>query len=242
MERVRAEVARRLAEQRLPPSATLLVAVSGGQDSVCLLDVLAGLRAPGAPRLVVFHLDHRLRGDRSAADAAAVGRLAAAYGLELCLWQVEVRAYAQAQGLGLEAAGHLARYQALRADMAASGEESLQVGQLKASPMGSWIGLYALLSMIRDAGMTEFTRDGITAMLESATDVPMLGMFGDQSWTPDADSTGLWQRVGTTHWATYRWDPEAEAPDGLEGNFVETSTIDLAEVLCGSPFGAPEPC
>lgn len=133
-------------------------------------------------------------------------------------------------------------YEALRADMAASGEESLQVGQLKASPMGSWIGLYALLYLIRDADMTEFTREGITAMLETATDVPMLGMFGDQSWTPDLDHPGIWQRIGTTHWATYRWDPEAEAPDGLEGNFVETATIDLAEILCGSPFGAPEPC
>jgi tRNA(Ile)-lysidine synthetase-like protein len=118
VERVRAEVARRLAEHRLPPAATLLVAVSGGQDSVCLLDALASLPAPDAPRLVVFHLDHRLRGDRSAADAAAVGRLAAGYGLELCLWRVEVRAYAQAQGLGLEAAGHFARYQALRAEAA----------------------------------------------------------------------------------------------------------------------------
>ena len=34
--------------------------------------------------------------------------------------------------------------------------------------MRSWIGLYALLRMIRDAEMTEFTREGITAMLEAA--------------------------------------------------------------------------
>ena len=51
-------------------------------------------------------------------------------------------------------------YEALRADLAASGEESLQPENLKASPMRSWIGLYALLKMIRDAGMTEFTREG----------------------------------------------------------------------------------
>ena len=42
-------------------------------------------------------------------------------------------------------------YEALRADLAASGEESLQPENLKASPMRSWIGLYALLKMIRDA-------------------------------------------------------------------------------------------
>ena len=36
-------------------------------------------------------------------------------------------------------------YKALRADLAASGEEALQPENLKASPMRSWIGLYALL-------------------------------------------------------------------------------------------------
>ena len=36
-------------------------------------------------------------------------------------------------------------YEALRSDLAASGEESLQPENFKASPMRSWIGLYALL-------------------------------------------------------------------------------------------------
>ncbi len=133
-------------------------------------------------------------------------------------------------------------YQALRADLAASGEEALLPANLKSSPMRSWIGLYALLKMIRDANMTDFTRDGITAMLQSAKDVPMLGMFGGEDWTPDLNHPGLFSRAGTNHWATYRWDPDAEALGGLEGNFVEASTLNFDEVLCGSPFGAPEPC
>ena len=54
-------------------------------------------------------------------------------------------------------------YEALRADLAASGEEALQPENLKASPMRSWIGLYALLKMIRDTEMTEFTGAGISA-------------------------------------------------------------------------------
>ncbi len=36
-------------------------------------------------------------------------------------------------------------YDALRSDLAASGEEALQPENLKASPMRSWIGLYGLL-------------------------------------------------------------------------------------------------
>jgi ABC-type branched-subunit amino acid transport system substrate-binding protein len=130
-------------------------------------------------------------------------------------------------------------YTALRQDLAASGQESLQPANLKASPMRSWIGLYALLYMIRDAGMTEFTREGITQMLEEAQDVPMLDIFGGEDWTPDLDHPGVFQRAGTSRWATYSWDPTAAAEDsGLEGNFVEASEINFDEVLCGSPFGA----
>ena len=81
-------------------------------------------------------------------------------------------------------------YEVLRADLAASGEDDLQPANLRSSPMRSWIGLYALLRMIRDDGMTEFTRQGITAMLQAATEVPMLGIFGDENWTPDTDHPG----------------------------------------------------
>jgi ABC-type branched-subunit amino acid transport system substrate-binding protein len=131
-------------------------------------------------------------------------------------------------------------YRALRQDLAASGHDSLQPANLKASPMRSWIGLYALLRMIRDDGMTEFTREGITQMVEQAEDVPMLDIFGGEDWTPDRDHPGIFARAGTNHWATYTWDPEASAEDSdLEGNFVETSTFTFDETLCDSPFGGP---
>lgn len=131
-------------------------------------------------------------------------------------------------------------YDAMRADLAASGEESLQPEHLKASPVRSWIGLYALIRMIRDADMTEFTREGITAMLKEAEDVPMLDMFGGHDWTPDQDHPGMWSRAGIDRWVIYEWDPDAEGV--FEGNFVQTGEFSFDEVMCGSPFGAPEPC
>ena len=133
-------------------------------------------------------------------------------------------------------------YEALRADLAASGDEQLQPESMRTSPMRSWIGLYALLHMIREAEMTEFTRDGITEMLQSATDVPMLGIFGDEDWTPNTEHPGLFKRHGVDHYAVYRFDPDAEGPGGLEGNFVQIAETSFADVLCGSPIGAPEPC
>lgn len=128
-------------------------------------------------------------------------------------------------------------YEALRDDLAASGEDALQPENLKASPMRSWIGLYALLKMIRDADVTEFTREGISTMLNEATDVPMLGIFGDEDWTPSLNHPGVFKRAGTNHWAIWRWDPDA--PGEFDGNFVKRTEINFDEVLCGSPIGGP---
>jgi ABC-type branched-subunit amino acid transport system substrate-binding protein len=133
-------------------------------------------------------------------------------------------------------------YEALRADLAASGEDSLQLENLKASPMRSWIGLYALLYMLREAGTTEFSGPAITEVLQASGPVPMLDMFGGEDWEPNLDHPGAYTRAGIDRWATYRWDPEAEAPGGLEGNWVEASTISFDAVMCGSVLGAPEPC
>jgi hypothetical protein len=133
-------------------------------------------------------------------------------------------------------------YAAMRADLAASGEAALQPETLAANPIRSWIGLYALLWMIRDAKMTEFTRAGITAMLNDAKDVPMLGIFGDENWTPAQNHAGAFKRAGVNHWAIWRWDPAAKAASGHDGNFTKTATISFDEVLCGTPLGAPTGC
>jgi tRNA(Ile)-lysidine synthase len=58
----------------------VLVWVSGGPDSMCLLETLVRVRRLFRIRLAVFHLDHGLR-PGSAADAAYVRRRAAAHGL-----------------------------------------------------------------------------------------------------------------------------------------------------------------
>jgi tRNA(Ile)-lysidine synthase len=62
------------------PGRAVLVAVSGGPDSMCLLHVLHRLRRLFRIRLEVAHVDHRLR-PGSGADAAYVRRAAARLGL-----------------------------------------------------------------------------------------------------------------------------------------------------------------
>ncbi|HWH92022.1 MAG TPA: ATP-binding protein, partial [Candidatus Binatia bacterium] len=59
-----------------PPNAHYLIGVSGGRDSVALLHWLVSL---GYQRLIVCHLNHRLRGRSGDADARFVNRLVERY-------------------------------------------------------------------------------------------------------------------------------------------------------------------
>jgi tRNA(Ile)-lysidine synthase len=65
----------------LARGSRLLVAVSGGPDSLALLHVLAELARTQRLSLVVAHLDHGVRGARGAADARFVARRARTLGL-----------------------------------------------------------------------------------------------------------------------------------------------------------------
>lgn len=99
-----AEVMRELAPIR---KRKLLVAVSGGADSVALLHLL--LEA-GCTNLIVAHFNHRLRGAASRADAAFVERLANKLGLVFDLGSADIRAAAKLEKLSLETAARKARY------------------------------------------------------------------------------------------------------------------------------------
>ncbi|PLY01095.1 MAG: tRNA lysidine(34) synthetase TilS [Desulfuromonas sp.] len=86
----------------------LLVAVSGGADSMALLHLLAEL-APAYPfSLAVAHLDHQLRPE-SAADAGFVANVCHQLQLELFQESVDVRQLATTRKTGIEVAGRQAR-------------------------------------------------------------------------------------------------------------------------------------
>jgi len=82
-----------------PKKRPYLVAVSGGADSVALLHLLV---MHGFSRLIVCHLNHRLRGRASSADAAFVVRLAKSLGLPCALGKAAIKTLAKARGTSLE--------------------------------------------------------------------------------------------------------------------------------------------
>lgn len=95
-------------ECRISKDRLLIVGVSGGPDSLCLLGVLQELGF----QVAVAHFDHRLRPD-SSADAARVRSLAVKRGLDAVTGEGDVRAMASAEHLSLEEAARIARYRFL---------------------------------------------------------------------------------------------------------------------------------
>jgi tRNA(Ile)-lysidine synthase len=136
----------------------IVVGVSGGPDSLCLLDVLSRWGA----ELVVAHLDHRLR-DESASEAAFVQEIAQSYGLHFELGianliddgggSLEERArlsryrflveIAQKHGIRKIAVGHTVDDQVetiLMHFLRGAGPSGLR-GMLPATPIDNWVGI-----------------------------------------------------------------------------------------------------
>ncbi|MFC2171555.1 tRNA lysidine(34) synthetase TilS [Acidobacteriota bacterium] len=98
----------------VPPGASVIAAVSGGPDSVALLDFLLSLKESLNLDLSVAHLDHGLRGEESAEDARFVAGLARSMGLACHQEFVDLEKASKCRGDSLEHAGREIRYAFLR--------------------------------------------------------------------------------------------------------------------------------
>jgi len=100
----------------------VLVALSGGADSVFLLHLLA--RAVRRPRILAVHVNHGLRGDESDSDAAFCARLCARLGVPFACREVPLEPGAS----NLEATAREARYHALFDEAVAAGIATILTG------------------------------------------------------------------------------------------------------------------
>ena len=98
----------------LEPGDRVAAAVSGGADSVALLEALVELRDRLGVELAVAHFNHRLRGAESDADAIFVKELAARHGLPFFGDAADVAAEARSRRRNLESVSRELRYQFLR--------------------------------------------------------------------------------------------------------------------------------
>ncbi len=92
---------------------TVVVAVSGGCDSVALLRAMLALKTSGAGRVCAAHLNHQLRPEADE-DERFVVELCQRLGVKCEVEQAAVDQLAARSGNGLEAAARMARYRFLQ--------------------------------------------------------------------------------------------------------------------------------
>ncbi len=100
-------------KQHIPCGSSLVVAVSGGADSVALADGVAQLVNEGYCQAHILHVEHGLRGGEAIADANFVRKFCEEKGLPFTCVHVDVQGYASLRKLSTEEAARKLRYQAL---------------------------------------------------------------------------------------------------------------------------------
>jgi tRNA(Ile)-lysidine synthase len=101
------------AERLFEKNDVIVMAVSGGPDSVALLHMLFSLSERWGWKLIVAHLNHGFRGEESAREARFVAELAASMGLPCEAAYLDVPKYIEETGKNPQAAARELRYRLL---------------------------------------------------------------------------------------------------------------------------------
>ena len=148
VDRVHSEVEAALRDS-FAGAASLGVAVSGGPDSMALLHALLHLRGRLGLSLRGAHLDHGLRGDAGAADAAFAANAFSAAGVPYDVEKADVAAYRAAHRLSLEQAAREVRYAFLARVYREHGADAVALGHT-ADDQAETI----LMHVVRGSGLT----------------------------------------------------------------------------------------
>ena len=128
----------------LQPSQPVVVGVSGGADSLCLLGLLKDAGCP----VSAAHLNHQLRPEAQA-DAEHVRMLAAKMGVPFILGSADVAEYAMEQGFSLEEAARKCRYRFLFEAARARKAQAVAVAHTADDQVET-----ILMHLVRGAGLT----------------------------------------------------------------------------------------
>lgn len=112
----------------ISPGDSIIIGLSGGPDSVCLLNVLASLRSElGIDMIHAVHINHGLRGEESDGDEQYARRAAEAAGAGFDSVFYNVSEMAADRGMSVEAMGRKLRYGAFRSFLEKYGAQRIAV-------------------------------------------------------------------------------------------------------------------
>lgn len=112
----------------LQAGETVLVGVSGGPDSLCLLHMMKELAAEMDFSLHVAHLNHGIRGETAADDASFVREAAAEMGLPCTVHRVDTKEYGKLLKISVQDAARRLRYKFFKETAAAVGAAKVALG------------------------------------------------------------------------------------------------------------------
>lgn len=92
----------------------IVVGLSGGADSVCLLSVLNSLKAEYGFSLVAAHINHGIRGAEAQRDEESCKRLCESLDVPLEILHADIPTLSKQQGIGEEECGRIVRYDFFR--------------------------------------------------------------------------------------------------------------------------------
>ena len=90
---------------------SLAVGVSGGADSMCLLEILSKLKDEYDIILKAVHLNHNIRGEEALRDQKTVEAFCKKLGVDCFVYSVDIPALAKEMGIGEEECGRIKRYE-----------------------------------------------------------------------------------------------------------------------------------
>ncbi len=142
---------------------TVVIGVSGGADSVCLLHMLAKHREFLGIKLVVAHIHHGIRGMTADRDAEFVQDICREENVPFCLYKYNIPSLAKERGMSEEEAGRYARYEAFNQCLADNCENSY--GKIAVAHNKDDLAETMLFNLIRGAGLKGLK--GITSIRDN---------------------------------------------------------------------------
>lgn len=89
----------------------IVVGLSGGADSVCLLHILHALKEEYKLKIIAVHVNHMIRGDEAVRDQEFSGEIAASLGIPIEIFRVNIEEMAKELHITTEEAGRKYRYE-----------------------------------------------------------------------------------------------------------------------------------
>lgn len=126
----------------------IVMGISGGPDSLCMLDVLFNLKGKFNLKLYVVHVNHMIRGEDAKKDAEFVEKLCKDLDLPFFLFEENVPYLAKKMGLSEEQAGRYVRYKAFEETLKKVGGNKIAVAHNKND-----VAETVLLNILRGTGL-----------------------------------------------------------------------------------------